>query len=449
METSNCAPHGLWQIKLGVALDEIKSWGFNTLRLPYANQCLNPGAQVTGVDFNQNPDLKGLTPLQVMDKVIAAARARGLRVILDQHRPDTGSQSALWYTQQYNEQRWISDWVMLAKRYKNNPAVIGADLHNEPHDPACWACGDPSRDWAAAATRAGNAVLAADSNWLIFVEGVQTQADGTSTWWGGGLADVAKHPIKLTIANHVVYSPHDYPSSVYAQSWFSAANYPANLPSVWDHDWGYLVRDNIAPVWLGEFGTKLETTSDKQWLTTLVSYLGHLKISFAYWAFNPNSGDTGGLVTDDWHTPQTAKLAALKPLLGSGALPPLPGGATPTPTPTSSSPTPTPTPTGAPGAAGHLTAHWSLSSSWQSGYVAQVSLTATGGAVNGWTISWPDPGALGVANSWGTHCAVVGGTTTCTGSDWAQSLAAGATTTVGLQMNTTGLAPGNPVVSIR
>ena len=63
METSNCAPHGLWQIKLGAALDEIKSWGFNTLRLPYANQCLDPGARVTGVDFNQNPDLQGLTPL--------------------------------------------------------------------------------------------------------------------------------------------------------------------------------------------------------------------------------------------------------------------------------------------------------------------------------------------------------------------------------------------------
>src|SRR4051812_47827093 len=43
METSNCAPHGLWQIKLGAALDQIKSWGFNTLRLPYANQCLDPG----------------------------------------------------------------------------------------------------------------------------------------------------------------------------------------------------------------------------------------------------------------------------------------------------------------------------------------------------------------------------------------------------------------------
>lgn len=41
---------------------------------------------------------------------------------------------------------------MLARRYAGNPAVIGADLHNEPHaegtNPnatgACWGCGDPA-----------------------------------------------------------------------------------------------------------------------------------------------------------------------------------------------------------------------------------------------------------------------------------------------------------------
>ena len=43
------------------------------------------------------------------------------------------------------------------------------------------------------------------------------------------------------------------------------------------------------------------------------------RMSFAYWSFNPNSGDTGGLVTDDWVTPQRDKLEALRPLLGGGA----------------------------------------------------------------------------------------------------------------------------------
>ena len=90
-----------------------------------------------------------------MDAVVAARAAHGLSVILDRHRPDSGAQSELWYTPAWSEQRWIADWTMLAKRYANDPTVVGVDLHNEPHGAACWGCGDAKRDWAAAATRAG------------------------------------------------------------------------------------------------------------------------------------------------------------------------------------------------------------------------------------------------------------------------------------------------------
>jgi endoglucanase len=63
-------------------------------------------------------------------------------VILDRHRPDSGSQSELWYTSRYSEARWIADWQMLARRYAGNTTVIGADLHNEPHGPATWGDGN-------------------------------------------------------------------------------------------------------------------------------------------------------------------------------------------------------------------------------------------------------------------------------------------------------------------
>ena len=36
----------------------------------------------------------------------------------------------------------------------------------------------------------------------------------------------------------------------------------------------FTLTGDLAPVMLGEFGTKLQTTSDQQWLDTLVSYLG-------------------------------------------------------------------------------------------------------------------------------------------------------------------------------
>lgn len=455
LETSNCAPHGLWTISIATALDQIRSFGFNAIRLPYANQCLDPGATTSGIDFNANPALRGKTPIQVMDAVIAAAGQRGLKVILDQHRPDTGAQSQLWYTAQYPEARWISDWRMLATRYAKNQTVIGADLHNEPGGPACWGCGDPSRDWEAAATRAGNAVLAGNPHLLILVEGVQQEGNGTSTWWGGGLSDARTHPVRLNVSGHLVYSPHDYPASIYAQKWFSAPNYPANLPSVWDSNWGYLAATNTAPVLLGEFGTLLATTSDKQWLATLVAYLKRTGISFAYWDYNPNSGDTGGLVADDWRTPETAKLKALAPILGPMApLPPAPP--TPTTKPTTQ-PAPVPPaqpPSAAPVTAttGSVTVSWQRQSAWENGpsnwgYVAQITVKSPS-AHSSWAVSWPDSAARSVTSAWGMSCGVASGRVSCTGLDWAKSLVAGQAVTVGLQVSSTAAGPVHPTLTI-
>ena len=77
-----------------------------------------------------------------MDKIVGAATSRGLMVILDQHRPDQNGQSPLRYTSTLSEQQWIGDWIMLAKHYRSNPLVIGADLHNEPNGPAAWGTGN-------------------------------------------------------------------------------------------------------------------------------------------------------------------------------------------------------------------------------------------------------------------------------------------------------------------
>jgi endoglucanase len=316
METSTCAPHGLWEISLDEGMARIASLGFNTVRLPFANECLR-ATEAHSIDGRKNPSLVGKTPLQVMDRLIRRAEAHGLSVILDRHRPSTAGQSALWYTDDYPESVWLADWRHLARRYKTSRTVIGVDLHNEPHGPACWGCRDPNRDWAAAAKRAGNAVLTVNPRLLIIVQGVEKQGNGVLTWWGGGLSDVGKHRLVLEVPRRVVYSAHDYPSSVYPQSWFGAPGYPSNLPRHWDQTWGYLQRNGIGPVLVGEFGTAYQTRSDRQWLNALVKYLRANKISFGYWSFNPNSGDTGGLVKSDWRTVEAAKLNRLKPILSS------------------------------------------------------------------------------------------------------------------------------------
>lgn len=337
METSNFAPHGLWARSYKDMMDQMKRLGFNVIRLPFSDQLFDPGSTPNGIDFSKNPDLQGLTGLQIMDKIVGYAGQIGLRILLDHHRSEAGNSAesnGLWYTAAYPESRWISDWTMLATRYANNPAVIGADLHNEPHGPATWGDGG-TNDWRLAAERAGNAILAANPKWLILVEGIENAKSG-SYWWGGNLSNAGDFPVRLNVAGRLVYSPHDYPASVYAQKWFSDPNYPNNLPAVWDAAWGYLFRQGTAPMLLGEFGSRLETTSDQQWLNKLIAYIqgdlngdgasdlaaGQLGISWTWWAWNPNSGDTGGILQDDWTTVNQAKVDKLKPVefsLSSGA----------------------------------------------------------------------------------------------------------------------------------
>ena len=314
METSNFAPHGLWSRSMASMLDQIATLGFNMIRVPYTNQMFDAGSTPNGVDANQNPTLIGKTAIEILDALVAGAKQRGLRVVLDRHRPDASAQSPLWYTGAVSEQRWIDDWKVLALRYKGDPTVIGFDLHNEPHGNATWGDGNMQTDWRLAAERAGAAVQAINPDLLIIVEGVE-QAGGKSYWWGGNLRSAATSPVRLPVANHLVYSPHDYPASVFAQPWFSDPTYPANLPAVWDEAWGYLAKTGVAPVWVGEFGTKNLTTVDQKWLSGMASYIETRGLSFAFWCLNPDSGDTGGILKDDWQTVNADKMSVLTPAL--------------------------------------------------------------------------------------------------------------------------------------
>ncbi|MBE3560418.1 MAG: cellulase family glycosylhydrolase [Ktedonobacteraceae bacterium] len=321
-ETDTFVVHGLQQRNYQDMLNQIKHLGYNTIRLPYSNQLFDQGSKPRGIDYTKNPDLRNLQGLPLMDKIVNYAGQIGLHVILDRHRPSAAAQSQLWYTNAYPEKRWLDDWKMLADHYKNNQAVIGADLHNEPRAPACWGCGQPTVDWQAAAERAGNAILSVNADWLIFVEGVDCYGPGGVAregsadcyWWGGNLKGVKDHPVTLNVPHRLVYSVHDYPASVNQQPWFNTADYPNNLPAVWDSNWGYVQKQNIAPVWVGEFGTRLQTEQDKQWFSSLINYLGKGAQGFhwTYWSWNPDSADTGGLLENDWQTINSNKQDQLK-----------------------------------------------------------------------------------------------------------------------------------------
>jgi endoglucanase len=91
---------------------------------------------------------------------------------------------------------------------------------------------------------------------------------------------------------------------VSSQPWFNDPAFPSNLPAIWDQTWGYISKQNIAPVLVGEFGGRNVdlSTPEGKWQNALVDYIGANNLYFTYWSLNPNSGDTGGLLLDDWTT---------------------------------------------------------------------------------------------------------------------------------------------------
>jgi endoglucanase len=340
-ETSDQLVHGLWNQDYHYILHTIKESGFNTIRLPFSNQMVeNPIVPpLDKAPGHINSDLVSLTSLEIMDRIVLAAGAEGLKVILDNHRSDAGDSnqhSGLWYTARYPEKNWIADWQNLVTRYRSfkdpegNPIVIGVDLRNEPFlmvdsqpTGSCWTgdtsvggcpLTDAAHNWPAAAQRAATAVLNINPNLLVFVEGVDCY-NGNCNWQGGNLQGVAPYPVELPFSGHLVYSAHDYGPSVSPQPWFGASTTPDLLRDHWMRNWAHLAQQNIAPVWLGEFGTNVAdhdvqsqtAGSQGQWFSALLGFLrSQPRVNWAYWAVN--SEDATGLFAHNYEAPPRTSL---------------------------------------------------------------------------------------------------------------------------------------------
>ena len=324
----------MWTRSYRSVLDQMVSLGFNVIRLHFSNEMLRNTTATFGLAFDLNPELEDLTPVEVMDKIVDYAGVVGLQIILDRNsaRMKGYANETLWYIPEdpyYTEELFVSDWVMLAKRYVGT-AVIGVDLWNEPKDPCTWGAGLDT-DWNAAAERVGNAIQAVNPDLLIIVEGIQN-----NSWWGSNLEGVATHPIRLSVPNKVVYSVHEYPNDAahvpgFNQSWINDPTFPNNMRGRWNKNFGYLVQQNIAPVYVGEFGTSLKDEKDFIWLKLWLRYMngeflqdgvnelktGQMGLSWTFWCISIDAdserikGNFGGILLNDWYTVNEYKMAIL------------------------------------------------------------------------------------------------------------------------------------------
>ena len=451
IETGLHAPDGLWKRDYKDMLGQIKSLGYNVIRLPYSVQSLR-ASNVMGIDYSigSNKDLQGKSPLEVMDAVVQEADRQGLLILLDSHRLNDQRIPELWYGDGFTEADWIDTWKLLATRYKNQANVIGADLKNEPHGQASWGTNDQATDWRLAAERAGNAILNVNPNWLIVVEGVERNVPGQKLqyhWMGANLEGVDRFPVRLSRSNKLVYSPHEYGPGVFNQPWFSEPTFPNNLESRWETGWNYIATKGIAPILIGEFGGRQIDPSSKEgvWQRKLVDFIRQKDLSFAYWSWNPNSVDTGGILQDDWVSVDASKQELLQGVLVAlnfpSTSPPIPTPSPapspqpiPTPSPTPSlQPTPTPSPT-----QGSLKIASNMQSDWQSGFCVNLQVTNSGNtSIRDWQVTFQMNQAA-INNSWNGSFNSQGSQYVATPLDWGRVIEPGQSRELGFCANKLG-----------
>ena len=118
--------------------------------------------------------------------------------------------------------------------------------------------------------------------------------------------------MQLSNPSRLVYAPHTYGPSVYAQKYFGDKDFPKNMPAIWNARFAFLVETG-SPVIIGEMGG-FYTGKDREWQDWAFSFMKDKGIGVFYFAMNPGSKDTGGLLMDDWNTPEAAKLEMLSQL---------------------------------------------------------------------------------------------------------------------------------------
>lgn len=340
---------GVWACNMREALESIADHGFNLLRIPMSAELLLQwkNGEYPQANFNHayNPELESMNSLEIFDYALTICAANGIKVMIDIHSLPTdamGHNLPLWYTDEFTTDDFYEALDWLSARYANNDTIIAYDLKNEPHgkasepDHAIWNDSEDENNWRYVAQTAGNIILDNNPHALIVIEGIQiypidpvsnnftstNDDDYYNSWWGGNLRAVADYPIDFGTPERnaqVVYSPHDYGPAVYAQPWFEGGfTYESLYEDYWHEAWLYIDEEQIAPLLIGEWGGFM-SGDNLTWMTYMRQLIAEYRLNHTFWCFNANSGDTGGLVLDDFVTWDEEKYEFVREVLWQDA----------------------------------------------------------------------------------------------------------------------------------
>ena len=304
--------------------------------------------------------------MDIFDVIMQKCKKYGIKALIDVHSPashNSGHNYNLWYyeptaedcdgmaTGHFSKEKitwddWKDSITWLAEKYANDDTILAYDLKNEPHGkrgydgtecPANMAKWDNSTDknnWKYSSEECAKSILKVNPHALILIEGIEQspmpdynwdtpdkfqpkagEERWYGAWWGGNLRGVKDLPV-LPDSGQIVYSPHDYGPSVYAQSWF-AKEFDTNslLKDYWYDTWAYINDKDIAPLLIGEWGGHMDEGKNQKWMGLLRDYMIENHINHTFWCLNPNSGDTGGLLDTQFNNWDEDKYGLFEPSL--------------------------------------------------------------------------------------------------------------------------------------
>nr|WSX49034.1 glycoside hydrolase family 5 protein [Streptomyces sp. NBC_00974] len=325
-QKSNNLPLGLDRTPIAQIMADFHALGLNSIRLPFANAMVQDTTLVPDSAVAANPQLKGKTPLQVYDAVVAALTADGFAVILNNHTTSYRFCCALDGNERWNSgqttQKWVDDWIFLVKRYQANKRVVGADLRNEVRrdtwDNPNWGWGD-DHDLYAAFQEAGNKIIETDPDMLVIMEGINWTGIPQGMFDHGRpmLTPVRNLSNTLLESGKLVYAAHFYaytgPNHTGASGgWQNGETNDPRYQDLTPEQLIQVVNDQAlfvtqagqhftAPVWISEFGAGgrgSDNAKEKDWFARFTDILVKNDADFAQW---PVVGwSTNGVPNDNW-----------------------------------------------------------------------------------------------------------------------------------------------------
>jgi len=209
------------------------------------------------------------------------------------------------------------------------------DVLNEPDSRGIkWSSGHPSGGGMDRLyERAMDAIHSVSPASLMLIEGTG-QLGTVAMNWGdgfatqpaivkaGGVDDARPFFDKLArkpYLNNVVISPHLYPPTISTHREPEVVT-GAGLRTRLQNSWAYLTTTGFDghkfPAIIGETGSRFTDPLDVQMMSDFAGELRRLKAGVVYWCWNANSGDTGGIVKDNWVDVNWEKVAWMQKATG-------------------------------------------------------------------------------------------------------------------------------------